>query len=52
MSDLVILILSQMAITMMAVSAVKSHITAIVLNLARGIDDSNDNLINEIRRGN
>lgn len=51
MSD-AILILSQAVITMMAVSAIKSHITVMVTRLARGIDDSNDNLINEIRRGN
>jgi len=49
MSDLAILILSQIVITMMAVSAVNYHTTRMIRALAGGIDKGNTILNNEIR---
>lgn len=49
MSDLLILILSQMVITMMAVSAVNYHTTRMLMALAGGIDANCTTLINGIR---
>jgi len=49
MSYLLIIILSQIVITYIAVWSIKSHVTTMILAIAKSMDINNEVLINGIR---